>query len=391
MRRILALGGNPPLAVVLPDGNEVRASTEPPLAWLHVRDRAALVRVFLNPFFQFGEAYSDGGLHVEGDLVEVLEAIEHSSRGAASGGLLARLLNWLARRPRRHTLAASRDNIHHHYDIGNDFYQLWLDDNWPTRAPISRRPTPASKRRSSPSSTTCAASCGCVPATKSSKPAAAGADWRCTWRGTTASRVRAYNISHEQVDFARQRAEREGLADRVEFVEDDWRKIDGRYDAFVSVGMLEHVGPTNYRKLGEVIDRCLREDGRGLIHTIGRNRPQPVDPWIERRIFPGSYPPTLAQMMQNLRAAAVFRCSTSRICACTTPRRCGIGWRASSARSTGSPPCSTNDSCACGGCTWPARSRRFEAGSMQLFQVVFARGTSNDIPRTRAHVYAEAE
>ena len=78
VRQVLALGGNPPLAVVLPDGDEVRASTEPPIAWIHVRDRGVLRRVFCNPFYQFGEAYTDGGLQVEGDLVEVLTAIEHA-------------------------------------------------------------------------------------------------------------------------------------------------------------------------------------------------------------------------------------------------------------------------------------------------------------------------
>ncbi|NIR61425.1 MAG: methyltransferase domain-containing protein, partial [Gammaproteobacteria bacterium] len=85
------------------------------------------------------------------------------------------------------------------------------------------------------------------------------------------ARVRAFNISHEQVQYANERAEREGYADRVEFVEDDYRNASGECDAFVSVGMLEHVGSANYRTLGAVIDRCLAPAGRGLIHTIGRN------------------------------------------------------------------------------------------------------------------------
>ena len=85
--------------------------------------------------------------------------------------------------------------------------------------------------------------------------------------------MRAFNISHEQIAYAREQAAREGLADRVEFIEDDYRNITGTYDCFVSVGMLEHVGTEHYRELGAVIDRCLPAHGRGLIHTIGRNRP----------------------------------------------------------------------------------------------------------------------
>ena len=69
--------------------------------------------------------------------------------------------------------------------------------------------------------------------------------------------VRAFNISREQIAYARERAAAQGLADRVEFVEDDYRNIAGACDAFVSVGMLEHVGAENYAELGRVIDGCL--------------------------------------------------------------------------------------------------------------------------------------
>src|SRR4030065_857475 len=110
--------------------------------------------------------------------------------------------------------------------------------------------------------------------------------------------VKAYNISKEQIAFARQRAKDEGLDSRVEFIEDDYRNIQGEFDAFVSVGMLEHVGIDHYQELGAVIDRTLKEGGRGRIHSIGRDYPRPMDAWISEHIFPGACPPSLAQMMQ---------------------------------------------------------------------------------------------
>src|SRR5439155_14128072 len=73
--------------------------------------------------------------------------------------------------------------------------------------------------------------------------------------------VKAFNISHEQILHARQRAKEEGLEGRVEFIEDDYRNISGRFDVFVSVGMLEHVGIGHYEELGVVIDRCLNSSG----------------------------------------------------------------------------------------------------------------------------------
>ena len=85
--------------------------------------------------------------------------------------------------------------------------------------------------------------------------------------------VRSYNISKEQVAWAREECDRRGLGDRVEFRLEDYRDIQGRYDVFVSIGMLEHVGTKQYDALGRVIDRSLGPDGRGLLHYIGRARP----------------------------------------------------------------------------------------------------------------------
>src|SRR5207244_10485021 len=71
-------------------------------------------------------------------------------------------------------------------------------------------------------------------------------------------RVTAFSVSREQLTFARARARREGLADRVEFIDDDYRSAKGQYDVFVSVGMLEHVGLRHFRTLSDVIRRTLR-------------------------------------------------------------------------------------------------------------------------------------
>ncbi len=108
-------------------------------------------------------------------------------------------------------------------------------------------------------------------------------------------RVKAFNISQEQLAYARATAKRRGLADRVEFIEDDYRNIRGKSDVFVSVGMLEHVGTENYRALGEVIHGTIGNSGRGLLHFIGMNRRRPLSAWIRQRVFPGANPPTPAR------------------------------------------------------------------------------------------------
>jgi cyclopropane-fatty-acyl-phospholipid synthase len=117
-------------------------------------------------------------------------------------------------------------------------------------------------------------------------------------------RVRAFNISHEQLAYARDRASQEGLTAQVEFIDDDYRNVSGQYDAFVSVGMLEHVGLHHLRTVADVLRRTVRSDGRGLLHFIGRDVPVPLNAWIRRRIFPGGYTPTLAEVATRTLAPA---------------------------------------------------------------------------------------
>jgi cyclopropane-fatty-acyl-phospholipid synthase len=113
--------------------------------------------------------------------------------------------------------------------------------------------------------------------------------------------VHAYNISTEQIRYARRRAAEERLDHLVTFVEDDFRHVSGHYDAFVSIGMLEHVGRREYLALAAELKRLLDpRSGRGLLHFIGRDHPRRLNAWIRRRIFPGAYPPTLAEVIRDV-------------------------------------------------------------------------------------------
>jgi cyclopropane-fatty-acyl-phospholipid synthase len=296
LARLLEHLGNPPLEFILWTGESIAPPGAPTVAHVRVSSRATLLGILADPQMRFPDAYSEGRLEIEGDLVQLLETVYHAGRGAPQPSPVRRLAERL-RRPHVNTLSGSKQNIHHHYDIGNEFYSLWLGDTmaytcayYPTptatldEAQIAKMHHVCRKLRLRAGESVVEAGCG--------------------W-GTLALhmarhygvKVRAFNISHEQVAYARARAAREGLSKQVEYVEDDYRNVSGRYDAFVSVGMLEHVGVANYPALGGVIARSIGTNGRGLIHSIGRNRPAPLSPWIERRIFPGAYPPSLAEMM----------------------------------------------------------------------------------------------
>ena len=191
----------------------------------------------------------------------------------------------------------ARRNVHHHYDLGNAFYQLWLDQELVYTCAYFADPD-------MPLDGAQRAKLDLVCRKLQLRPGETVVEAGCGWGALALHmarhygvRVKAFNVSREQLAFARHRAEREGLSGRVEFIDDDYRNVSGRFDAFVSIGMLEHVGIRHFATLADVVRRSLHRDGgRGLLHFIGRDVPRPLNAWIRRRIFPGAYPPTIAEV-----------------------------------------------------------------------------------------------
>jgi cyclopropane-fatty-acyl-phospholipid synthase len=378
-----------PVRVVLWNGDEVATAPGEPIATVRVRDRNTFLRMMLKPDLEFGEAYSDGRLVVEGDFPQFLEVFFRAPQPPAAVRLVQRCIGVLSSRPRVNSLGKARDNIWHHYDIGNDFYRLWLDEQmvytcayFPTptatleEAQVAKMEHVCRKLWLKPGETVVEAGCG----------------WGALARHMAKHhgvKVRAYNLSHEQIAYARERARAEGLDHLVEYVEADYRTITGQYDVFVSVGMLEHVGLAHYHRLGGLIRRCLKPTGRGLIHSIGRNHESATNPWLEKRIFPGAYMPCLREMMRVFEpwGFSVLDVENLRLHYAKTLEH----WLARFERSVDTVRAMFDERfvrmwrmylcCSMAG---------FTSGSIQLFQVTFAPGRSNDIPWTRDHIYAKA-
>jgi len=353
-----------------------------------IRDRAALWRLARNPLVQFGDLYSSGRIEVEGDLVEFLERLYRAMVAGRGGKRSAWWWLWQDPRPRTGSLGRARENIHHHYDLGNDFYRLWLDGA-AMQYTCAYYPHPGMTLEAAQRAKMDHV-CRKLRLRPGQRVIEAGFGWggfalhMARHYGVS---VRAYNIAGEQVRYAREWAAREGLAERVEFVEDDYRNIRGHCDAFVSVGMLEHVGVDNYATLGEVIGRCLSANGLGLIHSIGRNAPGRMNGWIERRIFPGAYPPSLGEMMgifEPLRFS-VLDVENLRLHYAQTLR----DWRTRFWANLDTVREMYDETFTRAWDLYLAGSiAAFTAGSLQLYQVVFARGSNNAVPATRGDLYA---
>ena len=377
-RRILAAVqrrvATTPVTFMLWDGYEIPTAAGPPVGTILFRSRSALVRWLWDAELNFGETYVSGDVELRGDLYQLLEAV-YRAVGLPN-------TRWW-RRPPANDASAARHNVHHHYDLGNDFYRLWLDREmdytcgyFPVPeaaledAQIAKMDLICRKLRLTPGERVIEAGCGWGSL----------ALFMAERYGVT---VRAFNISSEQIAYARERAKAERLDDRVEFIEDDYRSVRGSCDAFVSIGMLEHVGTRDYPALGRVIDRSLGGAGRGLLHFIGRNRTAPLNAWIRKRIFPGAYVPTLREVFEHVlepHELSVLDVENLRLHYAKTLEH----WRRRFLNSSAQVAAMFDERFVR---TWDlylaGSQASFTTGSLQLFQVAFAPGASNKVPWTR--------
>ncbi|TNE75116.1 MAG: class I SAM-dependent methyltransferase [Gammaproteobacteria bacterium] len=385
--KLMRMAGSPPICFRLWNGDVIPPESGEARFTLYLADPKALYSLVANPNLAFGDLYSAGRLQVEGDLAELLETLYRSVHAARQKWPRWLDTLWRNHNPRATGIPEAKENIQHHYDLGNAFYQLWLDhaemqytcayyeqpDLSLEQAQLAKLEHVCRKLRLKPGMTVVEAGCG--------------------WGGLArymarqyGVRVHSYNISREQLAYARERAREQGLDHLITYVEDDYRNIEGQYDAFVSVGMLEHVGKDNYAALSELIKRCLNPEGIALLHSIGRNRPMLMNAWIEKRIFPGAYPPSIGEFMGICEHGdfSVLDVENLRLHYAQTLTH----WMA---RFTENEDKVTDMYDAHFTRAWrmylAGSIAAFRAGSLQLFQVVFTHGDNNLLPQNRGDLY----
>jgi cyclopropane-fatty-acyl-phospholipid synthase len=389
IRWLMKQVGNPRISVRLWNGDEFDITSDRPIACMEIRDRRAIFDMIRTASVGFGESYARGLIEIRGDFLAFINEISAAlTQKREDDYWMPKIQSMLYALRRYNSLSRSQHNVHHHYDLGNDFYQLWLDE----------RMVYTCAYYDTPEATLAEAQvakldhvCRKLKLRPGQKVIEAGCGWGALAMHMAEHygvNVLAYNNSKEQVAYAKQRSKELGLDDRVTFVEDDYRKIEDRCDAFVSVGMLEHVGRSHYKTLGELIKRSLKPDGYGLIHTIGRSYPAQMDPWIVKHIFPGGHAPSLSEMMaifEPFRFSVLdvenLRPHYARTCAAWLENfeqvfdevkdmyseEFARMWRLYLAGS----------------------SAGFQSGTLQLFQVLFTPRANHSVPWTRAYQYQE--
>lgn len=387
LRKILEHLGEPPLRCVLWDGSDLTPRGVTPECEMRIGDRGALWRLVSNPEYQFPAMYVKGRVDLGNDLERVLAVVQRARHGVDPNSFRRRLSSVLLR-PHSGSLAKARDNIHRHYDLGNDFYRLWLDEKM--LYTCAYFPTPEASLEAAQT-----AKMDLVCRKLRLKPGERVVETGCGWGAMALHmarhydvKVRAFNISKAQLEWAREQAKAQRLTQKVEFVEGDYREVDGQYDAFLSVGMLEHVGRQNYPALAAVMDRCLPSNGRGLLHSIGTNRPGPLNPWIERHIFPGAYPPSLGEMMPLFGPPgfSVLDVENIRLHYALTLRHWCERFEGAKEKVL---KMFDEEFLRAWRFYLVSSELAFSTGHLQLFQVLFARKQSNDIPWTRSGIYSD--
>ena len=302
------------LVLALPDGREVAFGdlTQPPLR-MHVRDPECFVRLVSSGDIGLGEAFELG----EWDAPEptgllLMFARERAAIERAAGPLarLSRPIERLQHALRRNSLTGSRRNIRKHYDLGNEFFALFLDPSMTYSSGRYAQPQlsleqsqdaklDAALWRSGVSAGAHVAEIGCGWGSFALKAARAGV------------RVTGVTLSQQQHALATQRLADAGLAARTEILLRDYRALSGTYDAIVSIEMLEAVG---HRGLGEFFAACerlVKPGGRVVIQVITiadqkyaeyLRRPD----WIQKYIFPGGHLPSIGAMTEAMRRNSSF-------------------------------------------------------------------------------------
>jgi cyclopropane-fatty-acyl-phospholipid synthase len=298
------------LAVTLPDGarQEFGDGATGPTAELVVHDLGAVRQILFGGDLGAGEAYMDG-LWSSPDLPALakLASINRDGLGLTRGWwrLPAKLAKTVAHRMRRNTVGQARRNIAAHYDLGNDFYRLFLDETMTYSSAVFATPDQSLADAQRNKYRRMAEGAGLRAGMHVLEIGTGWGGFALYAAGELGCRVTTATISKAQHDLATERVRAAGLENRVTVLLRDYREITGVYDAIVSIEMFEAVGAEFFTTFFEACDLSLRPGGRLSMQTIAfpdiAYGPQVRGAnWIQTYIFPGGLLPSLAAIERSL-------------------------------------------------------------------------------------------
>jgi cyclopropane-fatty-acyl-phospholipid synthase len=268
--------------------------------------------VALDPSLGFPEAYMDGEVEfLEGDVLGLLGIVYGNSGGAFPDAAWTRAVEGLRIAFRRlqqvNTPSRAKRNVSHHYDLSQEFYRLFLDEDLQYSCAYFEQPdltleaAQLAKKRH-------------IAAKLQLEPGMNVLDIGSGWGGLGLYLARRFDVdvlgvtlSEEQHALAVERAQAEEISGSVHFELRDYRELSERFDRIVSVGMFEHVGVNHYRTFFDKCATLLKPDGVMLLHSIGRfGPPTATSAFIRKYIFPGGYIPALSEVLPAIEKAGLM-------------------------------------------------------------------------------------
>jgi len=283
-----------------------------PRASIRLHDRSLYRRMVFQTELATGEGYMDGTITPEdGTTIEDLINLFGDNIEHAEAIPLRRRMEQLSRLFRRiqqsNRLGQATRNVSHHYDIGNEFYKLFLDKSLLYSCAYFKSPKDSLETAQQNKLRHLAAKLDLKPGQKVLDIGSGWGNLAIYLANTADVDVTGITLSKEQHALSTKLARDLGLEKRVRFELADYRELAGEFDRIISVGMFEHVGVVHYKEFFARLDDLMKPDGLAVLHSIGRKGPPTTTgPWVRKYIFPGGYIPALSEVFEVIQRQGMW-------------------------------------------------------------------------------------
>ncbi|MGV8981235.1 class I SAM-dependent methyltransferase [Clostridium sp.] len=339
--------------------------------------------VINNPSIALGEAYMTKKIDIEGNLQYVIESIYNNKESfLRKSEKYLKLIKIF-----KSTIKRSKDNIEFHYDIGNDFYKLWLDDNMTYSCGYFESDTDSLNQAQKNK-------INYILKKLNLEEGQSLLDIGCGWGELIIEAAKQYKVSaigvtlsSEQLQKANEKIKAEGLENLVQVRLLDYRELKNMsFDRIVSIGMLEHVGKENLADYFQIVNSLLKDKGLSLVHCITGVNEGGTNTWIDKYIFPGGHIPAIKNIITDIAEQNFELIDIENL-----RRHYGKTlelWAENFENALPEIEKSKNEtfirmwrlylnSCAAS----------FNCSNINLHQILFAKGVNNDLPPTREYMY----
>ena len=366
------------------DGDEVKVGENEPLFKIILKKPIPKKDILTSTTLAFGEAYMNGDLEVEGDFLLMLNTVlKYKEKFTTDFRGLPKIFSNLT------STKKQKEEVTYHYDIGNDFYKLWLDDTLSYSCAYFKNENE---------------SLGEAQLNKihhllkklNLREGITLLDIGCGWGALLIEAAKLYKIkglgitlSEEQFKAFKERIEKENLQDYLQVKLMDYRELEKSgllFDRVVSVGMLEHVGRSNYDLFMKCVSKVLKKEGVFVLHYISGLYESEGDAWIKKYIFPGGVIPTLREIIS---LSADYRFYTVDVESLRMHYyKTLLKWADNFEKNTDKVREMFDEKFvrmwrmylySCAAC--------FYTGVIDLHQIVFTKGVNNSLPLTREYLY----